>query len=62
MHQNKQTFYKWSFSHNKNVPIAIQHNKYYLSLDKYTTVFSWGSVTSNKTEHILANIIAITYI
>ena len=48
MHQNKQMFYKWSFSHNKTVPIAIQHDKYYLSLDKYTTVFSWGSGISNK--------------
>ena len=40
--------YACSFSNNTSVPIAINKNKYFLSLDTNTTVFSWGSVNSNK--------------
>ena len=32
-----------SFSNNTEVSIAINNNKYFPSLDKYTTVFSWGA-------------------
>ena len=35
-------FSAWSFSHNIAVTIANNMNKYYLSLNKHTTVFSWG--------------------
>ena len=41
-------FYAWSFSHNTSVPIAKKKNKYFLSLNTNTTVFSWGSGDSNK--------------
>ena len=41
-------FYAWSFSHNKSVPVAIKNNKYFLSLNTKTTVFSWGSINNNK--------------
>ena len=44
-------FYVWSFRHNTAVPIAIKQNKYYLSLNTYTTVFVWGSGYSNKNQH-----------
>ena len=47
--------YAWSFSNNELIPIAINHNTYYISLDTHTTVFAWGDVNSNKTEHILYN-------
>ena len=43
-------FYAWSFSHNKSVTIAIKKNKYFLSLNTNTTVFSWGYINSNKIE------------
>ena len=41
-------FYVWSFSHNTAVPISMKHNKCDTSLNKYSTVFDWGSVNSNK--------------
>ena len=41
-------FYSCSFSHNTVVPIAINKNKYFLSLNTNTTVFSWGAINSNK--------------
>ena len=40
--------YEWSFSHNKMVQIAIKHNKYYIYLNTYTTVFAWGYGNLNK--------------
>ena len=40
--------YPCSFIHNKSVTISIKHNKYFLSLNTYTTVFSWGGGNSNK--------------
>ena len=33
-------FYAWSFSHNIAVPTAIKMNKYFLSLNKNTILFS----------------------
>ena len=39
-----------SFSHNIEVSMNIKKNKYFLSLNTHTTVFSWGSVNSNKIE------------
>ena len=41
-------FYACSFSHNTAVPIAKKKNKYFISLNTNTTVFSWGSSSSNK--------------
>ena len=41
-------FYEWSFSHNTAVTIDIMKNKYFLSLNTNTTVFSWGDGNSNK--------------
>ena len=41
-------FYSWSFSHNTVIPTAIKKNKYFLSLNKNTTIFSWGAGNSNK--------------
>ena len=41
-------FYAWLLSHNTEVTISIKKNKYFLSLNTKTTVFSWGSVNSNK--------------
>ena len=41
-------FYAWSFSHNTSVPIAKNKNKYFLSLNKNTNVFPWGSGNNNK--------------
>ena len=40
-------FYEWSFSHNNSVPIDIKQNKYFISLNTYTTVFSWGAGNLN---------------
>ena len=40
--------YAYPFSHNTEVPISIKNNKIILSLDTYTTVFSWGSGNSNQ--------------
>ena len=36
-------FYAWSSSNNKSVLIAINKNKYFPSLNAYTTVFAWGN-------------------
>ena len=36
--------YTWSFTHNKSVPIDIIWNKYFISLNAYTTVFDWGAI------------------
>ena len=33
--------YACSFSHKIEVTISNNHNKYYLSLNTYTTVFAW---------------------
>ena len=41
-------FYAWSFIHNTAVPIAIKKNKYFLSFNTNTTIFSCGSGNSNK--------------
>ena len=41
-------FYYWLFSTNKEVPFDIKHNKCFLSLNKYTTLFACGSGHSNK--------------
>ena len=41
-------FYAWSLSHKTEVPIDIKKNKYFLSLDINTTLFSWGFGNSNK--------------
>ena len=35
------------YVNNVEVPIAIKHNTYYISLDTYTNVFAWGAVNSN---------------
>ena len=43
-------FYAWYFSHNREVPITKNKNKYFLSLNTNTAVFSWGSGNSNKME------------
>ena len=40
-------FYVWSFSHDTAVPIAINKNKYFLSLNTYTTVSYLVAVNSN---------------
>ena len=40
--------YVWSFSQNKSLSIDINHDKYFLSLNKYTTVFAWGYGNLNK--------------
>ena len=41
-------FYARTFSHNKSVSIAPKKNKYFLSLNTNTTVFSWGAGNFNK--------------
>ena len=41
--------YTWSFSHNTEVPRAINNNKYFLLLITNTTVFAWGAGNSPKT-------------
>ena len=43
-------FYECSFSHITTVPIALKKNKYFISLNTNTTVFSWGDDKSNKIE------------
>ena len=48
-------FYAWLLIHNTEVPIATRRNKNDISLDKYTTVFSWGAKNSNKKEHTMNN-------
>ena len=40
--------YVWSLSHNAAVPIAINQNTYFISLNTYTPMFAWGAVSSNK--------------
>ena len=44
-------FYAWSFINNTPVIIAIIHNKYMISSNTYTTVFSWvsGNSIENRT-------------
>ena len=41
-------FYAGSYSHNKSVPISRKKNKYFLSLNTNTTIFSWRDDNSNK--------------
>ena len=41
-------FYAWSLSHNTAVPISINNNKNYLSLNTYTNVSAWEYINSNK--------------
>ena len=41
-------FYAWPFSHNTEVILAKNKNKYFLSLNKNTSVFALGSLNSNK--------------
>ena len=40
--------YCWTFSHNTEVPISINQNKYFLSLNTYTILFAWGDSNQNK--------------
>ena len=40
-------FYAWSFSHTA-FPIDIKKNKYFISLNKHTTVFAWVYGKPNK--------------
>ena len=42
--------YACPFIHNTAVPIAINKNKYFLSLNTYTSLCDWGDSTSNKIE------------
>ena len=39
--------YAWSLSYNTEVPIDINKNKYFLSLNTHTTVFAWRADNSN---------------
>ena len=39
-------FYAWSLKPDEVVPISINHNKYFIYFNTYTTVFSW--VDGNK--------------
>ena len=41
-------FYAWTFIYNTAVPIAINKNKYFISLNTGTTLFYWGAGNSNK--------------
>ena len=41
-------FYAWSFSHNIAVSMAINNNKYFISLNTNNAVFSWVAGKSNK--------------
>ena len=41
-------FYAWSFSHNTEFSVAINKNKYFLSLNKNTTLFYWGAINSDE--------------
>ena len=41
-------FYALSFSHNTAVPVSKKKNKYLLTLNTNTTVFSWGAGNANK--------------
>ena len=41
-------FYAWSFSNDTEVPMAKKKNKFFLSLNKSTTIFAWGDGNSNK--------------
>ena len=43
-------FYVCSFIHHTAVQIDIKKIKYFLFLNAYTTVFSWGADNSNKIE------------
>ena len=44
-------FYTWSLSHNKELPIPINNNNYFISLHTYTTLFAWGDGSLNKMDH-----------
>ena len=44
------------------IPIVFKDIKYYISLDIYTTVFSWGAGNLITTGHIMANMCDILYI
>ena len=48
-------FYACPFVHNTEVPIYINQNNYYISLNTYTTVFSWGAGNSNQNKTLLLN-------
>ena len=41
-------FFAWSFSHNPAVSIDVDNNKYFISLNINTIVFSWGAGNPNK--------------
>ena len=41
-------FYVWSFINNTGVPIAINKNNYFISLNTNTSVFAWLSANPNK--------------
>ena len=41
-------FFAWSFSYSTAVPTDIKKNKYFLSMNKNTTVFDWVAVNFNK--------------
>ena len=40
--------YAWPFIHNVALPIAIKKNKYFISLNIYTTLFAWVYGNLNK--------------
>ena len=40
-------FYVCSFIHNTSIPIAINNNKYFLSLNTNNTLFDWGDGNFN---------------
>ena len=42
--------YAWSFSHNTEVTIALNKNKFFLSLNTNTNLFAWGAGNCNKIE------------
>ena len=52
--------YAWSFNHNIVVSIDINGNKYFISLNTYTTVFSWRPRNSNKNTTLLIILIIMT--
>ena len=41
-------FYAWLFSHNAAVPISIKKIFYFISLNTYTNIFTWGAGNYNK--------------
>ena len=44
-------FYEWLLSNNTAVTIYIKQNKYFISLNTYTTVIDQGDRNSNKIEY-----------